>query len=190
MKKVTVYGGTNNKSYTAQEMEECKKLGKYLAKKGLEVLTGACNGFPLFVGREAIAHGGKVVGYSPARNKKDHVQKYNFPIDGVTHLEFIEKDGQNPAENFLKRSWDMNYYSDIVIALGGSWGTYTELLFSFWYKKTIILVTSFGGAVEAFDNTWNFFNSRDINPAVHNGAKLIKVANIEEAIKVFEAMDL
>jgi len=183
---VTVFGGTNNKEFTAAEEACSKKLGKYLGEVGAEVLTGACRGFPLFVGREAIKHGAKVIGYSPAMDEKEHVEKYGFPLDGVTDMEYIKKDGKHQADNFLTRSWEMTPYSDVVIALGGSWGTYTELLFSFWYKKTIILVEGFGGAVEAFGNTHKFFGSRCYNPGVHYGATLISVKTVDEAVAEIE----
>ena len=184
--KVTVYGGTNNKTYDANEVAGSEKLGTYLAGIGAEILTGACDGFPRFVGRAAKNAGGRVIGYSPALNEDDHINKYKFPMDGVTDMEYITDDGVNQADNFLRRSWDMNKYSDIVIALGGSWGTYTELLFSFWYKKIIILVKGYGGAVEAFNNTYNFFDQRDFNPAVHHGSEIIMVDTIEEAIAEVE----
>jgi len=184
--RVTVYGGTNNKHYTEAELDCSEKLGKYLASIGAEVLTGACRGFPRFVGKAAKRDGAKVIGYSPAKNEKEHIEKYNFPMDGVTHMEYITRDGEHQADNFLRRSWDMVPFSDVAIALGGSWGTYTELLFSFWYKKTIILVHEFGGAVEAFLNTWSFFDNRDNNPAVHQGAKVINAKNVDEAIAALE----
>jgi len=86
------------------------------------------------------------------------------------------------AENFLRRSWDMTPFSDVVIALGGSWGTYSELIFSFFAKKIIILVENFGGAAQAFINTHTFFGARDVNPAVHNGSIIIPVPDIDAAI--------
>ncbi|MCL2756346.1 MAG: hypothetical protein FWE45_04850 [Firmicutes bacterium] len=186
--RVTVYGGTNNVVYSEQEMACSHKLGRYLASIGAEILTGACRGFPQFVGQEAVKHGAKVVGYSPALNERDHVEKYQFPLDGVSHMEYIKIDGVNQADNFLRRSWDMNEFSDVAVALGGSWGTYTELLFSFWYKKTIILVKGFGGACEAFHSTWKFFDERDNNPAVHQGSTIIIVENVEEAISELEKL--
>jgi len=186
--KVTVYGGTNNKSYSAAEISECEKLGNWLAKSKIEILTGACKGMPYYTGRAAVKAGGKVIGYSPAINKKEHVEKYDFPLDGVSDLVYNKVRWYTQAENFLRRSWDMTPFSDVVVALGGSWGTYSELIFSFFAKKTIILVESFGGAVEAFINTYNFFGSRDVNPAVHNGSTIIKVKSIDEAIKVIKGM--
>ena len=188
--KVTIYGGANNKKYTEKEIACSERLGAFLAKINAEVLTGACTGFPYFVGKAVIRNNpsAKVIGYSPALNQEEHISKYRFPLDGVTHIEYVQKDGIHKAENFLKRSMDMSSFSDIVIAMGGSWGTYSELLFSFFYKKTIILIKEFGGAVTAFKNTWNFFDSRDYYSGVHHGANIITVKNVDEAIKVLGKM--
>ena len=181
--KVTVYGGTNNKIYTPKQIAECEKLGKFLGENKIEVLTGACRGFPYFVGKAAAKHGGRVVGYSPASNMNEHTEKYKFPTDGVTDLVFNTEQTETLSENFMKRSIDMVPFSETVIALGGSWGTYFELLLSFMYRRTIILVEQFEGAVKAFENTYEFFGKRDINPDIHFGPKIIKVKNIDEAIK-------
>ena len=150
--KVTVYGGTNNKSYSQDEINECEKLGTWLGKNRIEILTGACKGMPYFTGRASVLAGGKVTGFTPAKTRKEHVDKYDFPLDGVSNLVFNKTRYYTMAENFLRRSWDMTPFSDIVVALGGSWGTYSELIFSFFAKKIIILVEGLGGAVEAFIN--------------------------------------
>jgi len=184
--KVTVYGGTNNKSYSNQEIKECEKLGSWLGKSRIEILTGACKGMPYFTGRAAVLAGGKVTGFTPAKTRQEHVEKYDFPLDGISHLVFNKTRYYTMAENFLRRSWDMTPFSDVVIALGGSWGTYSELIFSFFAKKIIILVESFGGAVEAFKNTHSFFGARDVNPAVHNGSTLICVPDVNAAIEVIK----
>jgi len=181
--KVTVYGGTNNKTYTPKQIAECEKLGKFLAGEKIEVLTGACRGFPYYVGKAAIQNGGRVIGYSPASNLNEHTDKYKFPADGVTDLVFNSEQKESFSENFMKRSIDMVPFSDVVIALGGSWGTYFELLLSFMYRRTIILVEQFEGAVKAFENTFEFFGKRDINPDVHFGPKIIRVKNIDQAIE-------
>jgi len=182
--KVTVYGGTNNTEYTAVEKEDCERLGAFLAKNGIEILTGACYGFPYYVGRAAVLAGGSVIGYSPALDLKEHVDKYKFPTDGTTKLEFIEKKGETKADNFLRRSMDMTAFSDVVIAMGGSWGTYSELIFSLFYKKTIILIDKYDGATRAFWQTWNLFDRLPNNPHVHQGAKIFVVKDIDEACEV------
>jgi len=184
--KVTVYGSTNSTLYLPKEIEACKKLGTWLAENEIEILTGACRGMPYYVGRAAVLAGGKVVGFTPAKNLKEHVEVYNFPFDGFTDLAFNKTRYFTQAENFLHRSWDMTPVSEVVVALGGSWGTYSEIIFSFFAKKTIILVESYGGAVQAFKQTHDFFGAREVNPAVHDGAKLIWVKDISEAIKVLK----
>ena len=186
--KVIVFGGTNNQKYKANEVACSERLGEYLADIGAEVLTGACDGFPRFVGRAAVKKGGKVTGYSPALNEKEHVEKYKFPLDGVSHMEYIKEDECTQAGNFIQRSYEMTPFSDIVIALGGSWGTYIEVIFSLFFKKTIILIEEFGGAVEAFNNTYKFFDERDFNPVVHLGAKIIRVAKVDDAITAIESL--
>jgi hypothetical protein len=181
--KVTVFGGTNNKNYSEHEQSECEKLGAFLGSIGADVLTGACGGFPYFVGKAAAENGSRVYGYTPAMDLAEHVDVYKFPTDGVTDLIYNDVKSATMAENFMKRSIDMTPFSDVVVALGGSWGTFFELLLSFWYKKTIILVEDFEGAVKAFDDVYKFFGERDINPDVHFGPTIIRVKNIDEAIQ-------
>jgi predicted Rossmann-fold nucleotide-binding protein len=181
--KITVYGGTNNKSYSPEQIAECEKLGKFLGKIHAEVLTGACRGFPYYVGRAAVLGGAKVTGYSPAINLDEHVKRYEFPVDGCTDIVFTTQVFPTMSESFMRRSFDMTPFADVVIALGGSWGTFAELILSFMYKRTIILVEEFEGAVKAFENAFEFFGARDINPAVHNGAKIIRVKTIDNAIE-------
>lgn len=184
--KVSVFGGTNNKNYTKREEEECKKLGVYLGTNKDEVLTGGCGGYPYFVGKAAVDNGSRVWGYSPALTEDEHVNTYGYPIDGVTDMLFKGDATVTRAESLLKRMQDMVPFAPVCVALGGSWGTYYELILAFWYKKTIILVEEFGAAVEAFSNTYEFFGKRDINPDVHYGPTIIKVKNIDGAIAELE----
>ncbi|MDR0384329.1 MAG: hypothetical protein LBH47_03350 [Christensenellaceae bacterium] len=177
--KITVYGGTNNRSYSSKEIETCEGLGIFLAKNGFEILTGACGGYPYFVGRGAVTSGGSVIGYTPATTIEDHINIYKFPTDGTTDLVFAEKYFKTESECYLRRSMDMTDYSDIVIALGGSWGTFSELIFSFFSKKKIIIVEEFGGAGQEFLHAYNFFAGRDNNAAVQNGAQIVITKDIE-----------
>jgi len=188
--KVTIYGGTNNENYSKEEIAECDKLGKFLAKSDMTTLTGACYGYPYYVGRAAVKHGGRVIGYSPAVDLEEHIEKYKFPTDGVSELEFIAKDGVSKADNFLRRSMDMSSFSDVVVAMGGSWGTYSELIFSFFYKKTIILVDNckFDGATQAFLKTWEYFDQRENNPHVHLGATIWHAKDIAETCRLLERL--
>ena len=188
--KVTVYGGTNNAAYTKREQSECAKLGAWLGKHRAHVLTGACKGFPYFVGKAAIAAGSRVTGYTPAVDIKEHTDTYGFLTDGVTDLVFCDRRYGSMSENFMRRSFDMTPFSDVVIALGGSWGTFSELIMSFMLRRTIILVDEFEGAVRAFEEAYEFFGKREINPMVHNGAKIIRVKTVDEAIQEMAKLNI
>lgn len=185
--KVTIYGGTNNSEYTQQERADCEKLGQFLALNNIEVLTGACYGYPYYVGKATVQSGGMVIGYSPGKDLTEHIEKYKFPTDGVTKIEFIAKDGVSKADNFLRRSMDMSAFSDVVVAMGGSWGTYSELIFSFFYKKTIILIDKYDGATRAFRETWNFFDKRPNNPNVHTGATILHAPDVDTACRLLSS---
>ena len=186
--KITVYGGTNNKHYSEKEIQACADLGKFLAQHGFEILTGACGGYPYYVGRGAVQAGGKVIGYTPAVDLKEHLERYKFATDGVTDLVFNKNILPTNSENFLQRSMDMTSYSDVVIALGGSWGTFSELLFSFFAKKKIFIVDELKGAGEIFSVVDDFFRKRDNNPDVVNGAEIIHVPDLETLKKMLLQM--
>jgi len=101
----------------------------------------------------------------------------------VTKMVYVKSTFPTMAEAFMRRSLDMTPFSDVVVALGGSWGTFGELYFSFMFKRTIILVEEFEGAVKAFEDAYEFFGKRDVNPNVHNGAKIIRVKSVDECIE-------
>jgi predicted Rossmann-fold nucleotide-binding protein len=181
--KIIVYGGTNNREYTHAQMSACEKLGKFLGSSNAEILTGACRGYPYYVGKAAIQNGSRhVIGYSPALDLKEHVEVYKFPTDGVTELVYVDRKCDSMPEAFMRRSIDMTPFAEIVVVLGGSWGTFAEIIMSFMYRRTIILVEEFEGAVKAFEDAFEFFGARDTNPAVHNGAKIIRAKTIDDAI--------
>ncbi|MCL2228680.1 MAG: hypothetical protein FWC00_02495 [Firmicutes bacterium] len=182
--RIIVNGGTNNKNYSAQEKAQCEKLGEYLGSIGAEVKTGGCGGYPYFVGKKAVETGARVWGQSPALNEKEHLEKFGYPIDGVTDMIYAKPQKfANKAESFLLRMQEMQPFADVVVCLGGSWGTYYECQLAFWYKKIILVVEEFGGACEAFLNTYDFFASRDTLASVHEGAKIIRCKTVDDAIK-------
>jgi len=180
--KVLVQGGGYRK-LPEHEINECKKLGEFLASVGAEIMTGGGTGYPYQVGKAAVKAGARVFGRSPAKNAKEHEEKYGFKFDGITDLIYMDKDFTNHTDGLLQRMQDMQSFSDLVIALGGTWGTLYELLLSFYHKKTIILIQEFEGATTLFNNAYTYFDTRgDINPKVHYGPTLISVKDVGEAI--------
>jgi len=181
--KIIVYGSTNNKAYTDKQKQDCEKLGKFLASNKIDMLTGACYGYPYFVGRACVNNGGHVTGYSPAINLQEHTELYKFPTDGVSDLVFNAEKYKSKSESFMRRQIEQTKFADVVIALGGSWGTFSELILSFMFQHTLILVEEYEGAVKAFTDVHKFFGERDYYPGVHHGAKIIKVKTVDEAMR-------
>ena len=181
--KLIVYGSTNNRVYTPEQRAKCEKLGAFLGKNHVDVLTGACFGYPYFVGKAVIANGGHVTGYSPAVDLAEHKELFKFPTDGVSELVYNKVKYPTESESFLRRQMEQLSFADVAVALGGSWGTFCELIMSFFAKHTIILIEEFEGAVKAFNDVHAYFATRDVNPKVHHGSKIIRVKTVDEAVQ-------
>lgn len=159
--------------------KECEKLGYFLAKKKMRIITGACPGIPYFVGRGAITINGEVIGYSPAISMEQHLKKYNFTLDGCSKIEYMSKEYEI-NEVFLIRSIDMLREADVVISIEGGRGTYGELQMSLCMGKKLICCVAYGGisqkikALSRFAAEYNF------------GGEIYIVKSIQDAIKLLE----
>src|SRR5215471_21286939 len=63
-----------------------RRVGGAIAKRGLITVTGATSGLPYIAGKSAKDAGGIVLGVSPARNAREHVELYRKPLDGCSHI--------------------------------------------------------------------------------------------------------
>ena len=57
----------------------CFDLGICLSEIMFLVITGACPGISYYVGDGVIKNGGKVKGYTPAKDISKHCNLYKFP---------------------------------------------------------------------------------------------------------------
>jgi hypothetical protein len=159
-------------------IQYCYDLGAWLAENNVSLMTGACSGVPYYVGKGAVDNGGRVIGYSPAVDNQEHLEKFDFPTDGCSEIYYLEGEySKNDA--FLIRSMQMMEASDLVISLYGNWGTLNELVFSVFSGKKIITAAFLGGASDIFSGV---FKTLDSQGAYHYGAKLL-VANTVHDLK-------
>ncbi|MSR70903.1 hypothetical protein EXS62_02590 [Candidatus Kaiserbacteria bacterium] len=56
-------------------------LGREIAKSGAVLINGATTGFPLWTAMGAKEEKGFVVGFSPANSEKEHIEKFNLPVE-------------------------------------------------------------------------------------------------------------
>ncbi|MHB2018868.1 MAG: SLOG cluster 4 domain-containing protein, partial [Candidatus Xenobia bacterium] len=123
--RIGVMGAASGKG--AEDPEALRisyEVGKWVAKSGCIMVTGACPGLPYAAARGALDSGGFVLGVSPAYSHQEHVQEYLSPDDTFdiilySGLGFMERDITNIRA------------SDAVILLGGGMGTLNEFTVAF-----------------------------------------------------------
>jgi len=126
----------------ASVAESCRRLGSAIATSGCCLLTGACPGVPHEAVLGAKSAGGHVVGISPARTLRDHVDKYQSPYREYDVLIFT-------GLGLMGRELVNIHSSDIVIVVGGRSGTLGEFAIAYEEGKLIGVLTGTGGITAA-----------------------------------------
>jgi uncharacterized protein (TIGR00725 family) len=122
-----------------------EKLGYYLAKHDIVIVTGDTTGMPFHAAKGAKQAGGYTVGISPASSYREHVRKYHLPhryTDFVMYTGF----GYSGRNLLFIRS------TDAVIFVCGRIGTLNEFTIAFEDKKPIGILTGTGGVSEEIDH--------------------------------------
>ena len=120
------------------------EIGKEIAKNNVLLLTGAGKGYPYEAAKGAFSNNGKVFGVSPAKNEEDHVNKYQFPKDAYSKIEFTGLGV--PGRNFPLVS-----EADAIIIISGKIGSLNEFTIAFAQNKVIGILQDSGGVTELID---------------------------------------
>ncbi|MCD4785094.1 MAG: LOG family protein [Candidatus Eremiobacteraeota bacterium] len=139
--KIGVMGSASGKAAENKiNLEKCREVGRWIARKGCILVNGACPGLPHEAAYGAREEGGFVLGVSPAFSRHEHVYEYKSPhphevydILLYTGLGFMERDIMNIRS------------SDGVIFLGGGIGTLNEFTIAFEEGKPIGVLLDSGG---------------------------------------------
>lgn len=110
MKKyVAIIGGSEA---TSEELAAARAAGRWLASQGVVVVTGGLGGVMAAASEGAQSQGGTSIGLLPGDSRDD----------GNQHLTLSLPTGLGEMRNGLVvRS------ADVVLAIGGSWGTLSEI---------------------------------------------------------------
>ena len=133
--------GVSNKEALA---EKANALALAIAERKLLLLTGATTGIVYVVGKAAHDAGSFHVGFSPASNSGEHVEKYKLPLDAcdlIVYTGFGLK-GRNVV---LVRS------CDIVLFIAGAMGSLNEFTIAHDEGKVIGCLTGTGGVADEVD---------------------------------------
>lgn len=135
--KITVSGAAEGHcSQIARE--KAQAVGKAIAARGAILLTGATTGVPSHAARGAKQAGGVVIGFSPASSRKEHLKKYNLPLN-YHDIVFYSSFGYSGRNSLLTN------LSDAVITVCGRIGTLNEFTTTFEEHKIIGVLLGSGG---------------------------------------------
>ena len=128
--KICVSGAAETSHCGPEACKIAELLGKEIASRGLVLVDGATTGFPLWAAKSAKQNGGIVVGISPASSQKEHIEKFDLPVD--YHDLIIYTGFGYSGRNLL-----LTRVADAVIVGCGRMGTVNEFTIAFEDKKPI-----------------------------------------------------
>lgn len=119
--KIGVMGSGEGESQEQKDL--AKVIGEEIAFQECILITGGCGGLPHEAALTAAAEGAICLGFSPAMNLKEHVERYKFPVEPyILVFTGMEKKGRNIISI---RSCDG------VIFVGGRIGTLNEFTIAY-----------------------------------------------------------
>ena len=128
--KICVSGAAETDHCGESAFEAAYNLGREIAAQDCVLVEGATTGFPLWAARGAKENGGIVVGFSPARTEREHIEYYKLPLD---YHDLIVYTGFG----FSGRNLILTRASDAVINGCGRVGTINEFTIAFEDRKPI-----------------------------------------------------
>lgn len=128
--KICVSGAAETGHCGPDVLEKAKELGREIARQGAVLVTGATTGFPLWAAEGAKEENGISIGFSPASTKKEHMEKYNLPLDYLDLIIFTGFD-------YAGRNLLLTRAADAVIVGCGRMGTLNEFTVAFEDNKPI-----------------------------------------------------
>lgn len=142
--KICVSGAAETGHCSKDALDKAKELGRELVAHGAILITGATTGFPYWAAHGAKEADGISIGISPASTEKEHVEKFELPLD---YMDMIIYTGFGyPGRNLM-----LTRASDAVIIGCGRMGTLNEFTIAFEDKKPIGVLLGVGGTTEWID---------------------------------------
>src|SRR6267154_555526 len=138
--KVGVMGSAEANA-AASLREKAIALGRAIANRDVILLTGATTGVVYETGKAASDAGAFHLGISPAGDEREHVERYQLPLDACTAIVYTGF-GLKGRNVVLVRS------CDIVIFIAGSIGSLNEFTIAFDEGKVIGCLRGSGGVAD------------------------------------------
>jgi hypothetical protein len=117
---------------SAVALEIAEKVGRGIAQRGGVLVCGGRGGVMRAACKGAKAENGITVGILPEA-KEEANEFIDIPL---------------PTGLGMRRNLLVAYAADVVIAIGGRWGTLSEISFAMIFQKPVVLVQGTGGCVD------------------------------------------
>ncbi len=138
--KIGVMGSAAG-SHQEEILEKAKALGRAIAENSCILVYGATIGVPLAAAEACKEAGGTVIGVSPAKNEKEHVEEYKMPVDSCSSVIYTGF-GLTGRNVVLVRS------CDAAIIVSGRVGTLIEFAAAYAEEKLTGVLTGTGGVAD------------------------------------------
>ena len=148
--QIGVMGGAFE--YSDKAISAAYRVGKEIAKQNCVLLTGATTGIPYAASIGAKENNGLSIGVSPASDLKEHIEKYEKPLDCYDAIIYTGM-GYNGREPILTSSCDG------LIYIGGEFGTLIEFGQGFYSGKILGVLTNVGGISGNIDKILNYIKT-------------------------------
>ncbi len=128
--KICVSGAAETGHCGPNAFKLAEEIGREIVRHNAVLVEGATTGFPYWAAKGAKAEGGIVIGFSPAKTEKEHIEYYKLPTDFHDLIVYtgFEYSGRNLI---LIKS------ADAVIVGCGRMGTLNEFTIAFEDGKPI-----------------------------------------------------
>jgi len=180
--KISVYGSAAG-DITEEIKEIARDVGREIARRNHTLITGGCPGLPYEAILGAKEEDGKTLGFSPALNLQDHIDRFKFPSQGFDELIFIPEDYdyKDLKKTCLKyRNISSVTNSDAVVIISGRCGTLNEFTIAYDLGKNIGVLTNTGGVTKFISDLVNDFNKPTDSKIIYEEQPKLLIAKLEE----------
>ena len=150
--RIGVFGGATLTETTEIETL-AKQIGQGIARRGHITITGATSGLPCVAGKAALKEGGTVLGFSPARDATEHVERYRKPLDGCSYILYT-------GQGYTGRNYLNLRNCDIALFVGGEAGTLEEFCVGVYEGLVLGVLINTGGVCELLPEIVKRFHTR------------------------------
>jgi uncharacterized protein (TIGR00725 family) len=155
---------------------KAEALGRAIAERDILLLTGATTGLTYIVAKSAREAGAFHIGISPASDEREHVEKYNLPLDSCDAIIYTGF-GLKGRNVVLVRS------CEVVLFVGGSMGSLNEFTIAHDEGRVIGCLTGTGGVADEAERLLQIFPKKTEACVLHGDDPTMLLAACLEAFE-------